>query len=157
MPLTKEQIKQQSIADSWVSPHFGDGGWHGSSFGSEKFDADWQPRHDRILVRRIPDVQSSVIILKPSYHEGRAQIVKVGPGKWIPGEWWRFRSLAGFPAPDDVDMDIQGYYWDWIPGYRKSLDVHPGMQVIIGPHSDWDSYAGEYLLCQEADVRVVLS
>lgn len=152
MPLTKEQIKQQSIADSWVSPHFGDGGWHGSSFGSEKFDADWQPRHDRILVRRIPDVQSSVIILKPSYHEGRARIVKVGPGKWVSGEWWYH---DGQTYNRFYDFRDEGYYW--IPGYRKPLDVHPGMQVIIGPHSDWDSYAGEYLLCQEADVRVVLS
>lgn len=152
MPLTKEQIKQQSIADSWVSPHFGDGGWHGSSFGSEKFDADWQPRHDRILVRRIPDVQSSVIILKPSYHEGRAVIERVGPGKWVAGEWWYH---DGQTYNRFYDFRDEGYYW--ISGYRKPLDVHPGMQVIIGPHSDWDSYAGEYLLCQEADIRVVLS
>ena len=132
MPLTKEQIKKQRTdPDSYVSPHHGDGGWHGSSFASEKFDTEWEPLRDRILVKIIPAKLKYESIIRPEnaaeeITSRRAIVLKVGPGKCDEG------------------------------GIRRPLDVRPGDEVIIGRFTDWEGFNGQCVLCQEADVRVIV-
>lgn len=122
----KERVKAtHRKIDSYVSPHHQDGGWHGSTFASERFDADWQPLNHRILFRRLPDRHKSAVGIdqEGGWAERRAVVVKVGPGK----------------------RDEEGE--------RVPLDAFPGDVVTIGKHVDWDSYDGLYCLAMFEDIQ----
>lgn len=137
-PQSKEQIKraESNRPGTYISPHHGDGGWHGSSFESEKFDNEWQPMNDRILLRLIPIKRKYESIVRP---ENAAQetttrhaiVVRVGPGKRIEG--------------------ING------GTVRRPVEVRPGDEVIIGQYTDWEGFNGEFVLAQEADVRLIVN
>ena len=134
MPLSKDAIRNQHrtrIVDSWTSPHHMDGGWHGSDPAN---DTHWVPRHDRILVQRLPDIHPDRILVAPDVAnmicQHRGIIIRTGPGKLVEG--------------------VNG---GWV---RRPVEVLPGQEVIIGPHVDWESEDGQYVLCQEADVRLVV-
>ncbi len=137
MPQTKEQIKRAASnrPGTYVSPHFGDGGWHGSSFASEKFDTDWEPLNDRILVRLIPAKVKYESIVRP---ENAAQetttrhaiVLRVGPGKRVEG--------------------VNGGM------VRRPCEVQPGDEVIIGRFDDWQGFNGQCVLAQQDDVRLIV-
>lgn len=116
-----------------VSPHHSDGGWHGSSIASVRFDTQWQPLFDRLLVKRIraPRQIGSIIlpdIAPDDRNTNRGVILCCGPGKRIAGEG----------------------------NERQALSVKPGDEIIFGPYTDWDSFGEDVVLIQEADIRVVI-
>jgi co-chaperonin GroES (HSP10) len=158
MPQTKEQIRHAPVAkDSYLSPHHGDGGWHGSSFGSEIFDADWQPLNDRILVKRLPEkTREHSLIVRPEITDEisyRAVVVKMGLGKRSEGEWRKVGVV--WTSDENGIQQGTGGEWKWVPVDGRPMSLRVGQEVLIGPHVDWDSFGGEYALCQEADVRVI--
>jgi co-chaperonin GroES (HSP10) len=117
-----------------VSADRSDGGWHGSSVGSVRFDTEWQPLADRLLVKRIgAPARSSVIVLPDSAQQDRSTnlgiILRCGPGKRIAGEGNK----------------------------RQALSVKPGDVIVFGPYTDWDSFGQDVVLIQEADIRVVVN
>jgi co-chaperonin GroES (HSP10) len=138
--LTVQDIKRRHQAsDTWVSPHYGDGGWHETP-GRPGFDPlDLIPLRDRILVRIFTEKLKYERIIRPEtaaveqIHSRRGVILKVGPGRWFDGDF-------------------------------LETEVAPGMEVIIGPHHDyqsvdagWVAKDGTYIcLCQEADIRVIV-
>lgn len=160
-PAHVKEIHERRDTDPYVSPNFKDGAWH-TTPGYQQFVTEWEPRNDRMLVRLLPEVYKGVVrlpdkrsLLSPT----RVGIVlKIGPGKWIPGEWWRVRKelcvgvLDGRPQPTE-------YVWEWIPGHREEMTCKPGMRVAIGQFTDWEStdagWGDNVVICQEADVRVL--
>jgi co-chaperonin GroES (HSP10) len=145
MPQTREQIRSTSLQrETYVSPHYDDGGWHGSSFGSEKFDADWQPMFDRILVRLLPDAQPVVTsALLKGTHKLTGAVVLVGARKT---ECRRGIVLAVGPGKRIPEFGNRRY----------PMDSKPGDEVIIGRWDDWQAFGEHIVLCQEADIRVVV-
>lgn len=130
--MDKKTIAQRHVpGDAYVSPHYGDGGWHGSSIGSVKFDTDWEPLFDRILVKRIAEQPKGLIIAPETAAKqtdtSRGIVLRVGRGKRIEGE-------------GDT---------------RRPLEVAPGDEIIFGRFTDWDSFGEDVVLIQEADIRVV--
>ena len=131
-PLTREQIKKKRPIDSYVSPHFNDGGWHATPGVPEWFDPrELQPMHDRVLVELLPQkikyenviVPEGVELNEPSLY---ARVIRVGKGT---------RTL---PSGEK----------------RRCCCVKPGDVVIIGLHNDWQSSAGDVWIVQEQDIRV---
>ena len=145
MPLSKSEIKQRSGRDrgeQYVSPHFGDGGWHATP-GCETFTTEWLPLGDRILVQLDPDAApvittgflmvksktGEIVKLQQGYTESRiGTVLKCGPGR-----------------------RIEGY-----GNKRKEMQVKPGDRVVIGKYTDWESQYAGIVVCMEGDVRVIL-
>lgn len=105
-----------------------------------------QPRNDYLLVRRAEAPQG--LIIRPDIAQEKSlygEVLAVGPGKWIPGEWWKVKGK-----------------WEWFDGERRPLIVKPGMKILF--HSKWNNLAGDFMnelpvgadnrlhIVQEADV-----
>lgn len=110
-----------------------------------------QPRNDRVLIERLDEPQTGVII-RPEVASTKGikgVVLSVGPGKWVPGEWWKIKGK-----------------WEWIEGYRQELQVKPGMKVLF--NSRWHDLDANYEksgyeqdgklhLVQEADIYGILN
>lgn len=81
-----------------------------------------QPRAGRVLIQRIED-PPGLIQLTDLPKSIKGLVLAVGPGKWIPGEWWKFQKTG----------------WEWIPGYRQQMTVKPGMKVLF--NSKWNDFS----------------
>lgn len=141
--------------ETYISPNFGDGGWH-TTPGCLEFVTEWEPRNDRILVRITEEVQAKTSLHIPeSARTIRSlsrigTVLKCGPGKWIPGEWWKVRKRDG---------GLLYEAWEWFPGHREEMIIKPGMKVLVGQFDDWSAMDAGWenvILCQEADVRAIL-
>lgn len=134
IPLSREQIRQSSNKpDTYVSPHHADGGWHATP-GTEERTVEWQPLHDRILVEILPEKLPYELIILPENASRpatwrRGIVLKIGFGK---------RTL---PTGEE----------------RMIRSTKPGDEVVIGPHDDWSSQDGRYVICQEEDICVYLT
>jgi co-chaperonin GroES (HSP10) len=110
-----------------------------------------KPRNDRVLIQRIDEPESGLIITdKPKGIKGI--VIAAGPGKWHEGEWWLIKGE-----------------WKWFDAYREPLDVKPGMTVYF--NSRWNDLASDYQtkhiplefelnklhLIQEADIYAIAS
>lgn len=135
MPLTKEEIKFQHQVrskqerDSWVSPNFGDGGWHNTP-GCEAFDPETCVLlADRVLVEYLPMMYNGVIYLCDDYNKSTrlVKVLKIGPGK---------------RDPEDLRL-------------RLPMFVRPGDIGFMGPYFDWQSQDEQYAIIQEADIRAL--
>jgi co-chaperonin GroES (HSP10) len=138
MPLTREEIKFQNKvrreenSTAWVSPHHGDGGWH-TTPGCERYTTEWEPLFDRILVRLLPEKDKYARVVRPENAAAETTtrigiVLKLGTGK---------------RDPEDLQE-------------RIPFSVGVGDEVVIGKWSDWDSEAGDVVICQEADIRVIV-
>jgi co-chaperonin GroES (HSP10) len=161
MALSQQEIKARALEGrdgtrekSWVSPHFGDGGWH-TQPGALRFDPRTiAPLGDHILLELDSEPEKTTgLIVKPEIALNQERgtrtgiVLKVGPGKWVE------QHSQLFPA---VDLALHVGKLT-----RKPMTLKPGDRVVIGPHSDWESWDAwapgkNVVLCQEADVRVVL-
>lgn len=125
-----------------------------------------EPRNDRILVQLLglEDVggvraQDRIILTDAKPLIGgcrKARVLKIGPGKWIEGEWWK-RSWEYYFARHAGDYHISppgsDELWEWLPGHRRPVSVVPGQVVLIG---NWvDLELEDVALCQEQDVRSI--
>lgn len=137
MAKSREQIKRDGVAqNTYVSPHFGDGGWH-TQVGGCWFDPrQIRPLHDHVLIE-LEEISLSGIILKPETVEMErgtriGTVLRVGPGRFNEDEW-RLMPMI----------------------------LKAGDRVAIGPYSDWESWDAwipgpNVVLCREPDVRVVV-
>jgi co-chaperonin GroES (HSP10) len=136
--LTRQEIRaKQDRSVPWVSPHHGDGGWH-TTPGMQDADVAERliPLRDRITVKLFPEpevVRPSLIVRPDSAvatnpETRRGVILRVGPGRWIDGEFIRTEVKPG------MEVSI-GPHDDW-----NSLHAGFGDEVVI---------------CQEADIRVI--
>jgi chaperonin GroES len=96
--------------------------------------SDWEPMHDRLLVKRFPDQERVGAIYIPEdarrhteNYSARGVVLKVGPGR--------------------RDED----------GTRIPCDVRPGAEIIFGRWTDWELFGQDVVLIQEADIRVVVT
>jgi co-chaperonin GroES (HSP10) len=122
--------------------------------------------NDLVLVRRIDDGTTGVTlsdtgttiikpkrIILPESVQARSikgKVLAVGPGKWIPGEWWKVRGK-----------------WEWFDGFRDNWGLRPGMTVLF--NSKWQDFASDYLkktpthhdntlhMIQQADVFAIVN
>jgi len=97
-------------------------------------------RGDRVIIQRIEE--SSAIMLTDSAKSIKGVVLAVGPGKWIPGEWWCFWDLewaSDIDPSDGQQMKAWRARWEWIDGYREPLDVHPGDKVLF--NSRWNDFS----------------
>ncbi len=88
-----------------------------------------KPLNDRVLIRRIEEPEQRIgSIIVPDVAKVRAikgQIISVGPGKWIPGEWWFVKGQ-----------------WKWFDAYREVPPVYPGQTVYF--NSKWNDTGDDY-------------
>lgn len=85
------------------------------------------PRHDRVLVERIPEPAKRGLIHAPECAEQASvwtRIVAVGPGK----------------------RDEDGDFYPTV--------VKPGQIAVIGPYTDFEE--GQQVLIQEMDIRCIV-
>jgi len=136
MPLNREQIKRAPVSQEIWRPQR-------TQVGGLWFDPrEIRPLGDHVLIELELELMQvnyvTRIILPPDIctnteRQTRAGIVlRVGPGNWNEKKW-----------------------------RRDPMTLKPGDAVIIGPYSDWESWASDYegrdnniVLCQEADVRL---
>jgi hypothetical protein len=149
MPKTREQIKHDTVTNEvWRDNR--------TQIGGLWFDPRLiQPTGDHILVELDDETPPSKILAMPDVARGKdigtrfGTTLKVGPGKWKQRLTFLERNgpLSWVLSP-----------WKFTPTTLK-----PGMRVAIGHYSDWESWFSDYegrgrnvVLCQEADVRVLL-
>jgi|SRR5712664_1149337 len=133
------------------------------SLSRDAFIRRVEPMRDRILVQLISTKQQgSITLTDPEPLIGgcrKAVVLKTGPGKRVPGEWWKrskplFLSMDDAETSKEISVPVVGSDWEWILGYRQPLSVQPGNVVLIG---NWvDLEVEDVALCQEADIRVRL-
>lgn len=99
------------------------------------------PCSDRVLIQRIED-PPGLIELTDQPKSIKGLVLAVGPGRWIPGEWWCFWDLewaSDIEPSDGQQMKAWRARWEWIPGYRQALTIKPGMKVLF--NSKWNDFA----------------
>lgn len=144
MPKTREQIKHDPVSKEAWRPQC-------TQVGGLWFDPlKIQPLGDHILVELDDDVPMSVLVFAPETAEREigtrlGTVIAVGPGKLT--EKRRFSES-----------------WMMNPLVYKATTLKVGDRVAIGHYSDWESWFSDYegrgrnvVLCQEADVRLVLN
>lgn len=108
------------------------------------------PLNDSVLIERLDPIEQEQkgLIIKPDKRkdEGKmilrkGRVLAVGPGKWIPGAWWYL------PCGEFYDCR----QWEWIPGYRETPEVKPGMTVIF--NARWNDLAHAELKPQGPDIK----
>lgn len=97
---------------------------------------DWQPMNDGVLVQRIekPVPQGRLALTDDSPTNGpvlrEGIVLAVGPGKWVPGEWWKVRKQETYTGLDKTTHG-KWYQWEWFDGYHQEPIVKPGMKVLF--------------------------
>lgn len=99
-----------------------------------------QPQNDRVLIQRIEEPTGILLTDRPKSIKGL--VLAVGPGKWIPGEWWYVPKRGNYLLDMTRPESEQTHHWGWIDGYRQEMTVKPGMKVLF--NSKWNDFsAGE--------------
>ena len=115
---------------------------------------NFQPLGDRVLVRRLPAPKG---VIDTSAGDDKAgggmilvegEILAVGPGRWVPGEWWKVGDalplVNGIRAIvcGDIEYNEHGV-WEWIAGHYRPVSVQPGQKIIF--NARWNDFANEEL------------
>jgi len=144
MPRTREQIKHDPVStEVWKNNRTQVGGlW----FDPLKI----KPLGDHILVVLDEEQPLSKSIVTPDICKNReigtriGTVIAVGPGK-----------IREKRKNDES--------WMLNPLRQDRMTLKPGDRAVIGHYSDWESWAADYegraanvVLCQEADVRMLL-
>jgi chaperonin GroES len=131
--------ERRPIEKSWVSPRYGDGGWH-STPGLIDFDPRLiEPLDNHVLIELECEPEKEGLISKPENARDLDRsnrigtVLRVGPGKWN-----KRRT------------------------HRMPMELKVGDRVLMGTFSDWESWDAAYpgnniVLCQEADIRLVIT
>lgn len=144
MPRTREQIKHDPVSSEVWRPQR-------TQVGGLWFDPlQIRPLKDKILIVLDDETPPSTVIAAPDIAKNKeigtriGTVLKVGPGKWVP------------KRKDDPT-------WVLTKEVFKATTLKPGDRVMIGHYSDWESWCADFegrganvVLCQEADVRVVI-
>lgn len=144
MPRTREQIKHDPVASEVWRPQR-------TQVGGLWFDpTKIKPLTDHILVA-LDEATERTTLVVPDVARNKdigtrtGVVLAVGPGKW--SEKRNFE---------------ESYMLN--PLVFKPTELKPGDRVVIGHYSDWESWFADFegrgrniVLCQEADVRVILS
>lgn len=147
MPKTREAIKHAPVSSEvWRD--------NKTQVGGLWFDPlKIQPVGDHILIELDGERPSNLIIAPQTAVKEIGSrvgtVIAVGPGKWK-------QELTAMERGKPIS-------WILSPWVFKPTTLKPGARVIIGHYSDWESWFCDYegrgrnvVLCQEADVRVVL-
>jgi co-chaperonin GroES (HSP10) len=144
MPKTREQIKHDAVSPETWRPQR-------TQVGGLWFDPlKIKPLGSHIVVVLDEELPASDVIAAPEVARNReigtrtGTVITVGPGKLEEKrkytESWQLNPLAFRPTT-----------------------LKPGDRVVIGHYSDWESWFCDYegrgrnvVLCQEADVRVLV-
>jgi co-chaperonin GroES (HSP10) len=143
MPLNREQIKHAPVSgDTWRQPRTSVL-W----FDPRKI----RPLGDHILVE-LEEATEPTFLVVPEIARNKdigtrtGTVLAVGPGKWY---------------------EKPGLTWELTRQIFKPTTLKPGDRVIIGHYSDWESWSAaadghesrdrNIVLCQEADVRVLIA
>ena len=101
------------------------------------------PRHDRVLIQRIGDVERIGSIYLPDSARERSYkgvILAVGPGKWEDAGWWKVKGER-----------------KWFDAERIPLDVHVGQTVYFNSvHNDFEHHDYEHELPLWANPQIHL-
>lgn len=145
MPKTREQIKHDPVSKEVWKPQR-------TQVGGLWFDPrQLQPMGDHILVELDEEIEASTLLVTPDIARNReigtriGTVLTVGPGKW-------------------VEKRKNNESWMLNRSVFKPTTLKPGDRVAIGHYSDWESWFADYegrarniVLCQEADVRVLIA
>jgi co-chaperonin GroES (HSP10) len=145
MPLTREQIKHAPVSQEvWRDNR--------TQIGGLWFDPlKIKPMTDHILLVLDDEKPLSKLIAAPDIAKNKeigtriGTVIAVGPGKWHE----KRKNTESWMLNREV---------------FKPTTLKPGDRVAIGHYSDWESWFCDFegrgrnvVLCQEADVRIVLA
>lgn len=145
MPLNQQQVKHAPVSkEVWKQQR--------TQVGGLWFDPRTiRPLGDHILVELDQEAAPSSVIAAPDVAKNQdiiqrtGTVLAAGPGKW-------------------KEKRVHTESWVDNREYFARTVLKPGDRVIIGHYSDWESWHSDYegrganiVLCQEADVRVVVS
>lgn len=147
MPKTREAIKHEPVSqDVWRPQRTQVGGlW----FDPLKI----KPLTDHILVELDEATEKSSLVIPDAARNKdigtrTGVVLAVGPGRWQ-------EDRTGWKEPIPTHVAL--------PLVFKPTTLRPGDRVAIGHYSDWESWFCDFegrgknvVLCQEADVRLVL-
>jgi len=110
-------------------------------------DTSWQLSNDSVLIERLEPIEEPVkgLILTDAKADGKmilrkGRVLSVGPGKWVPGTWWKVKRYANTHGVERGNIDLIDWReWRWIPGYREHLEVKPGDLVLF--NARWNDLA----------------
>ena len=86
------------------------------------------PRHDRVLIQRIGDVERIGSIYLPDSARERSYkgiVIATGPGRYHEATWWKIKGK-----------------WEWLDGWREKMEVKPGQLVLF--NSKWNDLADDH-------------
>lgn len=119
------------------------------------------PMGDSVLIERLEPIEQEQtgLIIKPDKRrdEGKmilrkGRVLAVGPGKWIPGTWWKVKQYANTHGIERGNIDLLDWReWEWLDGYRETPEVKPGMTVIF--NARWNDLAHAELKPQGPDIK----
>ena len=143
MPQNREQIKHAPVSKEV---------WRNNRTGVMWFDPrKIRPLGDHILVELDEATDAPTCLVVPDIARNKdigtrtGTVLAVGPGKWT---------------------EKPGLSWELTKQIFKPTQLKPGMRVVIGHYSDWESWNcsadghqndKNIVLCQENDVRVVIN
>ena len=171
---TQEQIAAETVGKpkqkrNWRPPDGYEYGkklseWEPAStlLSRDEFIRAVEPMHDRIVVQLVDEPfggvrgQQKIVLTDAKPLIGglrKAVVLKIGPGRWIPGGWWNV--LKSLPGDGKSQGNLLWREWEWFPGYRRPVSVLPGQTVLIG---NWvDLELEDTCLCQEGDIRAIVN
>jgi hypothetical protein len=94
-----------------------------------------EPLRDFVLIERLEESSHAGRIFIPEIAREKGikgKVIAVGPGKRVPGEWWKVRAYE--PSTDTFVRK-----WEWFPAEWKHPDVYVGQIVYF--NSKWSDFA----------------
>lgn len=102
---------------------------------------NWQPMEDQVFIERLESIErpgkNKIVLTDMATADNemllrKGRVLAVGPGKWVPGTWWKENNVSGRAIMYDDNLEVNEHgAWRWHPGYRETPTIKPGQLVIF--------------------------
>lgn len=110
------------------------------------------PRNDQVLIKPFPATPRGgrvfgelgrIIVPDVGEEPSRTgEVLAVGPGRWMPGEWWNVHKYPDGACACEYD-GLPERHWEWFQGYRETPELKVGDFVLFGRYAGAEFRSGE--------------